>query len=481
MSFPKDFLWGGAVAACQVEGAYDTYGRSLTFPDIIKHIDPSQRKEAKQAVVTEETIKEGKIGPISDYPKRWGIDFFHTYKEDIALFAEMGFKVFRFSIALARIFPNLNDEKPNEDALKYYDDVIEECLKNKMEPLITISHFDPPIAVWEKYGGWANKKMIDIYDKYTDVLLNRYSNKVKYWVTFNEINVCVKAPFKTVGMISGNGHNYEEKIWQAVHNQFVASAKTVIKAHKINPKFKIGCMIADFTTYPYSSSPADVLANQKKDQMSNLLFTDVQAKGKYPYFAEKYFKSNDFKLNRTDEEMKLIEEGTVDFVGFSYYMSLVTADDDLNKEIVNGNMTSGLRNSCLEITEWGWQIDPIGLRYATNRLYDRYQKPLFILENGIGAIEKLDENNTVDDSYRIEYLKNHLTQLKLAIEDGCEVLGYTMWGPIDLVSSSTSEMSKRYGFIYVDQDDDGNGTKKRYRKKSFEWYKHVIETNGEEL
>lgn len=481
MGFKKGFLWGGAIAACQAEGAWNEDGKSLTFPEVVKHIRPEERKIARQAVITKEKLEEGKTGPVADYPKRWGIDFYHTYKEDIALMAEMGFSVFRFSIALARVFPHLDEEEPNEKALQYYDAVIEECLKHHMEPLITIAHFDPPVEVWDKYGGWCNKHMIDVYEKYTNVLFERYKKKVKYWVTFNEINVALKAPFKTLGIIYEDVSDYEERIWQGVHNQFVASAKAVINGHKIDPDFKIGCMIADMTTYPYSSDPKDVLANDQIDHMSNLLFTDVQVKGHYPYYAEKYFENKGLHLDRNKEELELIEKGTVDFVGFSYYMSIVNAYDEKGKEYINGNMTTGLRNSHLEMTEWGWQIDPVGLRYTANQLYDRYEKPLFVLENGMGAIEFLNENDTVEDDYRIEYLKEHLSQLKKAVDDGCDIFGYTMWGPIDLVSSGTSEMSKRYGFIYVDQDDEGNGSKKRYRKKSFEWYKHMIETNGEEL
>ena len=481
MGFRKDFLWGGAIAACQAEGAYDVDGKSLTFPDIIKHISPEERKTFSQAIVTEETIKQGKEGPVSDYPKRWGIDFYHTYKEDIKLFAEMGFKVFRFSISLARIFPTLDEKDPNEKALLYYDGVINECLKYHIEPLVTIAHFDPPILIWEKYGGWSNRHMIDVFVKYATCLFRRYKDKVKYWVTFNEINMMTKAPFKTVAMIAGEGKEYEDKRWTAVHNQFVASAKSVFEAKKINPNFVIGCMIADITTYPYSSDPDDVLANFKKDHMLNLAFLDVMVKGYYPYYFKNYLKVHGIDVKMQAEDADVIAKGVVDFVGASYYMSIVTADDPNGKAITGGNMTGGLRNEKIKtVTDWGWQIDPVGLRIAVNELYDRYEKPIFILENGIGAFEEL-ENGTVHDTYRIEYLKSHLKELKKAADDGCDIIGYTWWGPIDLVSSGTSEMSKRYGFIYVDQDDDGNGTKKRYPKDSFYWYKELIATNGENL
>ena len=441
MGFQKGFLWGGAIAACQAEGAWDEDGKSLTFPEVVMHIAPEERKIARQAVITKEKLEEGITGPVSDYPKRWGIDFYHTYKEDIKLMAEMGFSVFRFSIALARIFPHLEEEKPNEKALQYYDAVVDECRKYGIEPLITIAHFDVPVEVWTKYGGWCNKKMIDVYDKYASVLFDRFKGRVKYWVTFNEINVALKAPFKTLGIIFEDRGDYEQRIWQGVHNQFVASAKAVIKAHEIDSEYKVGCMIADMTTYPYSCDPKDVLANFEIDHMSNFLFTDVQSFGEYPYFAENYFKNKQIVIDRTQEELELIRKGCVDFVGFSYYMSVVNAYDEKGKEYVSGNMTSGLRNSHLQMTEWGWQIDPVGLRYTVNQLYDRYRKPLFVLENGIGYVETLNENKTVDDDHRIEYLKNHLSELKKAVNDGCEVFGYTMWGPIDLVSSGTSEKS----------------------------------------
>lgn len=481
MGFRKDFLWGGAISACQAEGAWDEDGKVMTFPEVIKAIDPSKRKEMRQAYVTQEVIDEAKTAPVSDYPKRWGIDFYHTYKGDIKLFAEMGFKVFRFSVSIARLFPNLEQEEPNPSALAFYDSVIDECLKYHIEPLITISHFDPPIAVWEEYGGWSNRELIDIYCKYAHCLFSRYKDKVKYWVTFNEINMALKAPFKTLGMVSGEGREYEEKRWNGIHNQFVASAKAVIDAKKINPDFMIGCMIADLTTYPYSTDPNDVLANQSFDQFTNLGFIDVMAKGCYPYFFKKYFEKNGIVIHSEADDAELMRQGTVDFVGFSYYQSILTAASTIGKQMTGGNMSGGLKNDKLVATEWGWQIDPVGLRIVCNQMYDRYNKPIFVLENGMGSVETPDAENRIHDEYRIAYFREHIRQMKLAAEDGCDILGYTTWGPIDLISSSTSEMSKRYGFIYVDQDDAGNGTHQRVRKDSFFWYQKVIASNGEEL
>lgn len=347
MGFRKDFLWGGAISACQAEGAWDEDGKVMTFPEVIKAIDPSKRKEMRQAYVTQEVIDEAKTAPVSDYPKRWGIDFYHTYKGDIKLFAEMGFKVFRFSVSIARLFPNLEQEEPNPSALAFYDSVIDECLKYHIEPLITVSHFDPPIAVWEEYGGWSNRELIDIYCKYAHCLFSRYKDKVKYWVTFNEINMALKAPFKTLGMVSGEGREYEEKRWNGIHNQFVASAKAIIDAKKINPDFMIGCMIADLTTYPYSTDPNDVLANQSFDQFTNLGFIDVMAKGCYPYFFKKYFEKNGIVIHSEADDAELMRQGTVDFVGFSYYQSILTAASTIGKQMTGGNMSGGLKMTSL--------------------------------------------------------------------------------------------------------------------------------------
>lgn len=481
MGFRKDFLWGGAISACQAEGAWNEDGKSMTFPEIVKHITPKQRKQFGQATISEADIEAGLQGDPKLYPKRRGIDFYHTYRDDIALFAEMGFNVFRFSIAIARVLPTLDLTQVNEKALAYYDDVIRTCLEYHIEPLVTISHFDPPILIWEKYKGWSDPALIDIYTGYAKLLFKRYRGKVKYWITFNEINMAMKAPFKTLGMISGSGPAYEQKRWQGIHNQFIASAKMVKEAKAIDPQFQIGCMIGDITTYPYSCDPQDILANQQYDHLMNLGFLDVMVKGAYPYYLTKYLRDQQILLPDSAETKRLLKEGTVDFIGFSYYMSIITTANSEGKELTSGNMTGGVKNKYLKTTQWGWQIDPIGLRICANQLYDRYQKPLFILENGIGAEETPDDQHQIHDTYRIDYLKTHLTALKQAAEDGCDILGYTMWGPIDLISSSTSEMSKRYGFIYVDQDDDGNGSKQRYRKDSFYWYQHLIKTNGEEL
>lgn len=480
--FPKNFLWGGALSACQAEGAYNLDGKTLTIPEVMPFNAKNDRKVTKQLKITKEMIEEAKNDADTvKYPKRRGIDFYHTYKEDMALFKEMGFKVFRYSISWARLFPNGDDKVPNELGLKFYDNIINECLKNGMEPLITISHFDFPVVLVEKFGGWYNRELIDLYLRYCEIIFNRYKGKVKYWVTFNEINMSIKAGPKTMGVIDEGQENYEEMLFQALHHQFVAAAKATKLAHEIDKENKIGSMVAYFTTYSYTCKPADALAMQKDDQMKNLFYLDILNGGKYPYYSKKYFKEHKINLEIEDGDLEIIKENTADFVGMSYYNSMISSDDGEQLELTAGNVHSVYKNPHLDANEWGWQIDPIGLRYTLNHVYDRFDLPIFILENSSGFFDELTEDNKVHDPYRVEFLRKHIEQLKLAIDDGVEVIGYTMWGPIDMISSGTSEMSKRYGFIYVDQDDYGNGTMKRYKKDSFYWYKNVIATNGEEL
>jgi 6-phospho-beta-glucosidase len=480
--FPTEFLWGGALSACQAEGAYNEDGKTLTIPEVMKFNAKNDRKVTKQMHITMEMIEEAKNDPDTiKYPKRRGIDFYHTYKEDLALFAEMGFKVFRYSIAWARVFPNGDDTVPNEKALEFYDNVIDECIQHNMEPLITISHFDMPIVLIEKFGGWYSRKLIDLYLRYCEVIFNRYKGKVKYWVTFNEINMSVKAGPKTLGIINQGQENYEEMLFQGLHHQFVAASKATKLAHEIDPDNKIGSMVAYFTTYAYTCKPEDALQMQKDDQMKNLFFLDLLNKGEYPYYSKTYFEKRNISLEIEDGDLESIKSYTADFVGMSYYNSMISSSDPNQLELTSGNVHSVYKNPYLGANEWGWQIDPVGLRYTLNLVYDRYKLPVFILENSSGFIDTLNEDGTIHDPYRVDFLRQHIAQMKLAIEDGVEVIGYTMWGPIDMISSSTSEMTKRYGFIYVDQDDYGNGTKKRYKKDSFYWYKKVIETNGEKL
>ena len=466
-NFPNGFLWGGAVAANQCEGAYNEDGKGLSTQDI---------------------APRGIMGPITEEPtednmKLIGIDFYHRYKEDVKLFAEMGFKTFRTSIAWSRIFPNGDDKEPNEKGLQFYDDLFDECLKYGIEPLVTISHYETPLALSKNYDGWVNRKLIGFFENYVTTIFNRYKDKVKYWLTFNEINSVIHAPYMSGGIFTDKEKLSKQDLYQAIHHELVASAMAVKIGHDINPDFKMGCMILGVPNYPLTPNPSDVLESMKQDR-ENLYFADVHVRGQYPKYMDRYFKANDIKIimEPGDEE---ILKNTVDFISFSYYMSsCATADEEKKKEGA-GNIISGVSNPYLKASDWGWQIDPQGLRYMLNLLYDRYQKPLFIVENGLGAKDELivDEkgNKTVIDDYRIKYLNDHLVQVGEAIEDGVDVMGYTTWGCIDLVSASTAELRKRYGFIYVDRNDDGTGTLERYRKKSFDWYKEVIATNGKSL
>ncbi|MDE7202534.1 MAG: glycoside hydrolase family 1 protein [Lachnospiraceae bacterium] len=464
MKFPKDFLWGGAVAANQCEGAYQEDGKGLSIQDVT----PGGIK----GPVT--------VEPTSDNMKLVGIDFYHRYKEDIQLFAEMGFKVFRTSIAWSRIFPNGDDESPNEKGLEFYDRLFDECLKYGIEPLVTISHYETPLHLSLEYDGWVNRKLVGFYERFVRTIYARYKDKVKYWLTFNEINSVLHEPFSSGGIYTDKKKLKEQDLYQAVHHELVASALATKIAHEMMPGAKIGCMILSMPIYPLTPSPDDVMAVMGAEH-KNDFFGDVQVRGKYPGYMKRYFKENgiNIQMSEGDEELLL---NTVDFVSFSYYMSICETADT-SKERGPGNILGGVPNPYLKASEWGWQIDAKGLRYALNHFYDRYQKPLFIVENGLGAVDQLvtGENGepTVLDDYRIQYMNDHLVQVREAIEDGVEVMGYTAWGCIDLVSASTAELKKRYGFIYVDRNDDGTGTLNRYRKKSFEWYKKVIETNGE--
>ena len=470
---PKDFLWGGATAANQLEGAYNVDGRGLANVDVIPH--GSKRFPVMLGTEHMLEIKEG-----YNYPALEAIDFYHHYKEDIKLFAQMGFKTYRMSIAWTRIFPKGDEEEPNELGLKFYEDVFKELKKYNIEPLVTITHFDFPIHLTEKYGGWKNRQIIDFYKRLVTVLFKRYKGLVKYWLTFNEINIILHLPFMGAGLIFNEGDNKKQIQYQAIHHELVASAWATKIAHEIDPEIKVGCMLAAGATYPYTCNPNDVFAALEADRQ-NYFFIDVQSRGEYPRYALKMFERKNIQLNMTEEDLKIIKNHTVDFISFSYYSSRVASTDPSIVDQSEGNIFKSVKNPHLTESEWGWQIDPLGLRVTMNAIYDRYQKPLFIVENGLGAKDTL-VNETVEDDYRIDYLREHIKAMIDAVDiDGVELWGYTSWGPIDLVSASTGEMSKRYGYIYVDKDDFGQGTLKRYKKKSFYWYKQVIESNGEKL
>ena len=467
MSFPDGFLWGGATAANQCEGAYDEDGKGLSIQDVLPHgFGPATE------------------GPTPDNLKLKGIDYYHRFREDIALFAKMGFKVYRFSIAWSRIFPTGEDKTPNELGLTFYDQVIDECLKYGIEPLVTISHYETPLALARKYNGWTSRKMIDCYLRYCRVLFGRYRGKVRYWITFNEINSIIHQPFMSGAITTPKDKLSKQDLYQAIHHELVASAKAVSLAHSIDPSYQVGSMILGVTIYPLTPNPDDVIRVMELDN-ETYLFADVQALGEYPYYAQRIFRENGVELDITDDDREALRD-TVDFVSFSYYSSNCASADPTKGEPTRSNMTPDLkRNPYLKASEWGWLIDPQGLRYTLNRLYSRYRKPLFVAENGLGANDTLvpggPDGFTVEDDYRISYMNDHLVEMEKAIEDGVKVLGYTSWGCIDLISCSTAEIKKRYGFIYVDLQSDGSGTLTRYRKKSFDWYREIIASNGASL
>lgn len=463
-TFPENFLWGGAVAANQCEGAYNEGNKGLSVQDVLPKGLRGERTEI----------------PVEENLKLKGIDFYHHYKDDIRLFAEMGFKVFRTSIAWSRIFPKGDEESPNEKGLKFYDDLFDECLKYGIEPLVTISHYETPLGLARKYDGWRSRKLIGFFERYVRTIYIRYQNKVKYWLTFNEINSLLHAPFMSGGIMTPAEELSEQDLYQAVHHELVASALAVKLGHELMPGAKIGCMILGITVYPLTPDPEDIIAMMKKDR-ETMLFADIHARGYYPNYILNYFEDHGIEIQMEPEDKELLKH-TVDFISFSYYSSICETVHTDKGESTGGNLSRGYKNPYLKASEWGWQIDPKGLRYTLNKLYDRYQLPLFIVENGLGAVDELvtleNGEKTVEDDYRIEYLKEHLIQVREAVHDGVEIMGYTSWGCIDLVSASTSEMRKRYGYIYVDRNDDGSGTLNRYRKKSFHWYRAVIASNG---
>ena len=474
MAFPEGFLWGGATAANQCEGAYAEDGRGLANVDVCPH------GPERMAVAAGER-KMLDFEPGYYYPAQTAIDMYHHYKEDIALFAEMGFKVYRLSIAWSRIFPNGDEEQPNEAGLAFYEDLFRECHKHGIEPLVTITHFDCPIHLIKEYGGWRNRKLVDFYKRLVTTLFTRYKGLVRYWLTFNEINMILHVPFMGAGLVFEEGENQEQVKYLAAHHELVASAWATKIAHEVDPENKVGCMLAAGSCYPFSCRPLDVRAAQLENQR-NYFFVDVQSRGAYPTWALRKFEREGIDVGMTAEDEQVLAQNTVDFVSFSYYSSRCAADETTDAPRGVGNVFKGVSNPYLERSQWGWAIDPMGLRVTLNDLYDRYQKPLFIVENGLGAHDEVKPDGTVDDDYRIDYLRQHIEAMRDAIEqDGVELLGYTTWGPIDLVSASTGEMSKRYGFVYVDRDDAGNGTLARSRKKSFDWYRRVIASNGEDL
>lgn len=466
-AFPDGFLWGGATAANQIEGGYAEDGKGLSIQDVMPH-----------GIMTAPTDM-----PTPDNLKLEGIDFYHRYAEDIALFAELGFKVFRFSIAWSRIFPNGDEEKPNQQGLAFYDRVLDELERHGIEPLVTISHYETPLHLAREYGGWTDRRLIGFYENYCQALFERYGDRVKYWLTFNEINSVLHVPFMSGAIPTPKDELSEQDLYQAIHHELVASARATRLAREIMPSAQVGCMIIAIPTYPLTPDPSDVVAAMHASHAASYAFGDIHVRGEYPGYLLRHFRDHGIELDVTDQDREDLRH-TVDFVSFSYYMSVCETADPAKRAAGEGNLMGGVPNPTLEASEWGWQIDPQGLRVILNDFWERWQKPLFIVENGLGAVDELvveDGVPTVHDDYRIAYLNDHLVQAREAVADGVDLLGYTTWGCIDLVSASTAQLSKRYGFVYVDRHDDGSGTLARHRKQSFDWYRGVIASNGATL
>lgn len=471
-SMPEGFLWGGATAANQFEGGWDADGRGISLIDLMPHGE-DRMKIAKGEKIMLDCDEQ------HFYPGHEAVDFYHHYKEDIALLAEAGFKCFRLSISWTRIYPTGEEDTPNEKGLEFYDKVFAECRKHGIEPLVTICHFDLPVHLLKKFGGWRDRKMIDCFMKLCEAIFDHYKGMVKYWITFNEINMLNHLPFSSCGLVLKEGENHRQIKYLCAHHQLIASAKAVILAHQMMPECMIGCMLAGGSFYPYSCDPQDVW-QAKQTERSNYFFIDVQSRGIYPNYALKMLERERITIDWQPEDAEILKQGAVDFISFSYYCSRC---DSANPEVTSKRMAANafrtVRNPNLQASEWGWQIDPLGLRVTMNDLYDRYQKPLFIVENGLGANDAVNADGSIEDDYRIAYMREHIKcMIDAVVNDGVPLMGYTMWGPIDLVSASTGEMSKRYGIIYVDRDDQGKGSLKRLKKNSFYWYQKVIATNG---
>ena len=478
MSVPKNFLWGGATAANQYEGGWKEGKKGDSLSD---HLSGGSKTIRRRFTPV--------IEPDVCYPSREATDFYHHYQEDIALFAEMGMKAFRLSITWSRIFPNGDEQEPNEEGLAFYDRVFDECRKYGIEPIVTLMHFDMPYHLLKRYGGFTDRKVIDFFVHYAQTVFKRYRGKVRYWITFNEINfACIPmGNLEVLGIYDERTSDYTQpyddpqRRYQALHHVFLASARAVKAAHAIDPSMKVGCMIAHVTLYPYTCHPDDMLYVQQQDHLFNDFCADVQVRGEYPYYIRSYFEQQGISVKMEEADRSILKEGCVDYYTFSYYMTNCMTLGKGEQEITCGNLLEGVRNPYLEASEWGWQIDPVGLRYTLNKLYDRYGIPLMIVENGFGASDVVQEDGQIHDTDRIDYLRAHIAEMEKAIREGVPLIGYLLWAPIDIISSSTGEMKKRYGLIYVDKQDDGSGTLARMKKDSFYWYQKVIATNGDAL
>ena len=470
----EDFLWGGSIAAHQCEGAWREGGKGTAIMDLVT----SGSHEVPREICKE--IEDGKY-----YPSHKGIDFYHRYREDIGLFAQMGFKALRISVDWSRIYPLGDEETPNEEGIRYYTDVVDELRRHGIEPIITLYHFELPYHLVTEYGSWTNRKGIDFYLRYCGTMFKALKGKVRYWVTFNEMNhidPATQASDIFTYMIAGLKFSEMEDPARTLatvgYNMTVAGVKAVELGHRIDPENQIGCVFGLQPVYAYDCRPGNAF-RAFQEMYRDFYQADAMCMGCFPRYKRKEYEKMGIFLDGVEEDAESFKNGVIDFIGVNYYSSSVGHHDGEDGE---ETLFGGIQNPYLKQSRWGWAIDPEGLRYLLNAVYRKYGKPLIVTENGLGAVDTLKEDGTVDDSYRIEYLRLHLEQLKLAVEEddvGC--FGYLMWGPIDLVSATTGEMKKRYGFIYVDQDDDGSGSGTRHAKESFYWFKETIGSNGGNL
>lgn len=461
--FPKDFLFGGAIAANQTEGAYLEAGKGLGICDVLP--------VGKQRLLNiSKTIDEGKY-----YPSHKAVDFYHHMEEDVALLKEMGLKCFRFSINWPRIFPKGDEATPNKEGIQFYHRLLDLLIEAGIEPIVTISHYETPLHLATEYGGWDNRKLIDFFINYCKVLFTEYGQKVTYWMSFNEINNVVKIPWFAAAIDTSKDENPAQRQYQAAHHMFVAHALAKKAMKEVNEAAQMGCMLSLSGVYPETPKPEDILGSYEFRRKS-LFFGDVMIRGEYPKYSQRLFEELGVELVMEDDDLETIKNYTSEYLAFSYYLTTVYANDLEIKTGTGG--PQGKKNPYLQSSQWGWEIDPVGLRYVCNELYDRYQVPLMIAENGLGAADEIDENGEIHDEERQAYLKDHLLALAEAMKDGCEVIAYTWWGIMDIVSAGTGEMKKRYGFIHVDCDNEGKGTFKRSKKDSFYYYQKIIATNG---
>lgn len=484
--FDSDFLWGGAISCSQADGAWNEGGKGKSTQDC-RWLDGTwthdqiEDKHQNNPFCHDELMNALADDGVEFYPFRRGNDFYHHYREDIALFAEMGLKLFRTSICWSRIYPNGDDLEPNREGIEWYRSMLGECKKHGIKTFVTMLHYDIPVNLVTTYGGWKNRKTIDFFARYVETIVTELGDLVDFWLPFNEFNAARFSPWDGVCLVKDEeGENFDRAIFQCLHHEFVANARAVEIVHRLSPDTPVGGMIARFCTYPATCRPEDNMQAIHDDQYSNWFYTDVMARGKYPAYMNRYFDACDIEIQMEPGDEELIARNTVDFLAFSYYFSQVSTCDQ-GWEKTAGNLVMANKNPYLETSEWGWQLDPIGLRVTLNQMYDRYGLPLYIAENGLGTSDVVEEDGSIHDEYRIDYLRQHIKCLKEAVIDGVDVRGYMIWGFIDLVACGPLTMDKRYGLIYVDLDNCGNGTAERSRKDSFYWYQKCIATNGEDL